>query len=66
MRLLSCRIASKLTVVVALLFSAGSAGADLDDGWAAYVRGDYTTAFRELLPNVEQGNLIVQGSIDFM
>jgi len=34
------RILATLAVVVALLFSAGSAWADWDDGVAAYERGD--------------------------
>jgi uncharacterized protein len=42
--------------VVALLFSAGSAWADFDDGWAAYERGDYATAFREFRLLAEQGD----------
>lgn len=41
------RLAATLAVVGALLFSAGSAWADWDDGDAAYDRGDYATAFRE-------------------
>ena len=40
------RIATTLAVV-ALLFSGESAWADWDDGWAAYNRGDYATAFQE-------------------
>jgi len=49
------RIAATLAVVVALLFSAGSAWADFDDGLAAYERGDYSTAFLEWRPLAEQG-----------
>jgi len=37
------RILATLAVVGALLFGAGSAWADFDDGLAAYDRGDYAT-----------------------
>ena len=60
------RIAVTLAVVVALLFSAGSAWADFDDGVAAYERGDYETAFREFLPLAEQGHAISQAKLGFM
>ena len=50
------RIAATLAVVVALLFSAGSAWADFDDGKAAYERGDYATALQELRPLAEHGD----------
>jgi TPR repeat protein len=60
------RIAATLAVVGALLFSAGSAWADADDGWAAYERGDFTTAFQELLPYAEQGNAKAQYKVGLM
>ena len=50
------RIATTLAVVVALLFSAGSAWADLDDGVAAAQRGDFATALQEWRPIAEQGH----------
>ena len=50
------RILATLAVVGALLFSAGSAWADFDDGVAAYERGDYATALQEWLPLGEQGD----------
>ena len=49
------RIAATLAVVGALLFSAGSAWADFDDGLAAAQQGDHATAFREFLALAEQG-----------
>ena len=52
-----------LSVVVALLFSAGSAWADFDDGLAAAERGDYETAYREFLPLAEQGHAQAQSLI---
>ena len=60
------RIAATLAVVVALLFSAGSAWADFDDGVAAFHRGDYETAFREWLPYAEQGDAFAQYSLGIM
>ena len=60
------RIAATLAVVGALLFSAGSAWADLDDGHAAYARGDYATALQEFLPFAKQGNALAQVMIGFM
>jgi hypothetical protein len=47
LRLTMRRILASLAVVGALLFSAGSAWADFDDGVAAYERGDYATALQE-------------------
>ena len=60
------RILATLAVVVALLFSAGSSWADFDDGVAALNRGDYATAFRELLPYAEQGNAGAQNTLGVM
>ena len=57
------RILATLAVVVALLFSAGSAWADFDDGLAAAERGDYETAYREFLPLAEQGHAQAQSLI---
>ena len=61
--LISCRLsrmrklAATLAVVGALLFSAGSAWADWDDGVAAYKRGDYATALQGLRPLTEYGDI---------
>jgi hypothetical protein len=60
------RILATLTVVGALLFSAGSARADWDDGAAAYKRGDYATALKELRPLAEQGDAKAQFGLGFM
>ena len=57
------RMLATLSVVVALLFSAGSAWADFDDGLAAAERGDYETAYREFLPLAEQGHAQAQSLI---
>ena len=53
------RIAATLAVL-ALLFSAGSAWADFDDGMAAYESGDYATALQEWRPLAEQGDAEAQ------
>ena len=52
--------------VVALLFSAGSAWADWDDGVAAYKRGDYVTAYQEFRPLAEQGDAKTQFNLGIM
>ena len=59
------RIATTL-VVVALLFSGESAWADWDDGWAAYNRGDYATAFQEFLPYAERGDSDARSNLGLM
>ena len=51
------RILATLAVAGALLFSAGSAWADFDDGWAAYESGDYATALQGLRPLTEYGDI---------
>jgi TPR repeat protein len=60
------RIAATLAVVVALLFSAGSAWADFDDGFAAYNRGDYATALEEWRPLAEQGDAFAQYNLGLL
>ncbi len=59
------RIAATLAVV-ALLFSAGSAWADFDDGIAAAQRGDYATAFQEWRPLALQGVAEAQFNLGVM
>ena len=54
------RIAATLAVVGALLFSAGTVWADLDDGLTSYQRGDYATALQEWRPLAEQGDALAQ------
>jgi len=66
LRLTMRRIAITLAVVVALLFSAGSAWADWDDGLAAYVRGDYATALQEWRALAEQGDAQAQHNLGFI
>ena len=52
--------------VIALLFSAGAAWADFDNGLAAAQRGDYATALREFRPLAEQGNAEAQFNLGAM
>ena len=60
------RIAATLTVFGALLFSAGSAWADWDDGVAAYERGDYATARKEIRPLADRGHADAQHALGVM
>ena len=60
------RIAATLAVVIALLFSAGSAWADWDDGVAAMKSGDYATAAQEFRPFAEQGDPRTQNNLGVM
>ena len=60
------RIAATLPVAGALLFSAGSAWADFDDGMAAPERGDYATALQEGRPLGKQGNAKAQHNFGLM
>ena len=59
------RIAATLAVL-ALLFSAGSAWADYEDGMAAYESGDYATALQEFRPLAEQGHAVAQFNLGVM
>ncbi len=60
------RIAAILAVVVALLFSAGSAWADFDDATKAYQRGDFSTALRMYKLLAEHGSAKAQTSLGVM
>ena len=50
----------------ALLFSAGAAWADFDDGLAAAQRGDYATALQEWRPLADQGHARAQCNLGVM
>ena len=57
----------RIAVAVALLVSlAGPAWAGVDEGLAAYNRGDYETALREFKPLAEQGHPRAQWALGFM
>ena len=60
------KLAAAIAVIVALLFGAGSAWADFDDGVAAYERGDYATALKEFRPLAEQGHVVAQFNLGVM
>ena len=60
------RILATLAVVGALLFSAGAAWADFDDGLAAAQRGDYATALEEWRPLADQGHARAQCNLGVM
>ncbi len=51
---------------VLLVVLAVPAWAGLDEGVAAYERGDYETALREFRPPAEQGNALAQFSLALM
>ena len=53
-------------VVLALLLTGGAAAGPLEDGAAAYQRGNYATALRLWRPLAEQRNGIVQSLLGFM
>ncbi len=57
------RIALGVALFVLL---AAPALAGLDEGWAAYERGDYASTLREWKPLAEQGNASAQYNIGFM
>ena len=53
-------------VVLSLELVAPSAAGPLEDGLAAYGRGDYATAIQLLRPFADQGNADAQSSLGFM
>ena len=50
----------KLLLIVPILLWSSVAAADFRAGVEAYVRGDYTTAYKEWLPLAEQGQAEAQ------
>ncbi len=57
----------RLALAVALLIGlATPSQADFLDGEAAYLRGDYATAFQEFKPLAEQGDALAQFALGFM
>ena len=57
----------RIALVALLMFGlTTSAWAGFDEGLAAYERGDYATAFEEMLPIAEQGDAISQTFLGFM
>ncbi len=56
----------RILVALLLLTLAAPAWAGWDEGVAAYERGDYATAFRELKPLAEQGDAQAQSVLGFI
>lgn len=56
-----------LTMTLAVLLSAGAAGAqDFDAGWAAHERGDYAAVLEEWRPLAEAGYALAQFNLGLM
>ena len=55
-----------LSVALVLLGLTLPARADFNDGWQAYQKGDYITAFREWYPLAEAGDAVAQFNIGLM
>ena len=60
------KIQTLLTTIVLLFGISGSGVADFNDGWVAYQKGDYKTAFNEWKPLAELGNSTAQGLLGTM
>jgi len=56
----------KLTILLLSIFISFSSYADFQDGWDAYIKGDYKTAFIEWQPLAEQGHASAQGILGLM
>lgn len=54
------------TIAAAAMLAAGHVRADFDAGLAAAERGDYATAFSELLPLANQGHSAAQYNVGYM
>lgn len=55
-----------LVLVMVLLMLATPSWAGVDEGRAAYLRGDYAAALREILPLAQQGNATAQSFLGEM
>ena len=55
-----------LAIVLSLGFATLVAAGPLEDGEAAYFRGDYVTALQLYLPLAEQGNIVSQVRLALM
>ena len=63
------RVVSRVVLLLAVLLGGSLVSrvwAGLTEGIAAYLGGDYTTAYREFLPLAEQGHVLAQTSLGFM
>ena len=59
-------LGKRLVLVFVLVMLVGPARAGFDEGVAAYERGDYETAFQEMLPLADQGNAKAQYNLGVM
>ena len=59
-------IAAILSIVITLLFGAGSSWAEYNDAVAAYERGDYVTAAEQFRSLAEKGSVKAQFNLGFM
>ena len=55
-----------LPAIACLFVWAGEAAADFEDGWIAYVDGDYATAYAEWLPLAQHGHAASQLNLGVM
>jgi TPR repeat protein len=60
------KIQTLLTTTVLLFGISGSGVADFNDGYDAYQKGDYKTAFNEFKPLAEQGDASAQYNLGVM
>jgi TPR repeat protein len=60
------KIQTLLTTTVLLFGMSGSGVADFNDGYDAYQKGDYKTAFNEWKPLAEQGDVDAQYNIGWL
>jgi TPR repeat protein len=58
--------AAVAALIVAVSFAGSASAGPLEDGQAAYYRGDYVTAFRLLRPFADKGEVEVQFNLGFM
>ena len=56
----------RVLLMVAVLVWPMVGAADYDEGFAAFERGDYETAFREWLPLAEAGNATAQYNLGLL
>ena len=64
---MTARMAVQFAAVILMIALSGSAFAgDVEDGAAAYERGDFTTAFSKFMSAAEQGNAYAQHNVAVM
>src|SRR5262249_3791155 len=53
-------------IILVLTFAAPTAAGPLEDGYAAYTRGDFTTAMQIMRPLADQGHATAQNVVGLM